>query len=400
MRSPASPSPANLRALRWVEEAAAKHQSEQEEEIQAILAESTLGVSEHRLMEGIRRRARITVNFHPDRLCGDGRSVALALYQDRLIRNQFESGISNGGLSAMPGGERYRWEEEMFGGAYSQASVQPGERPKYGGLDLMGSPAGACPRFGSSHLRLRPIVNESSSFLWGDSAFHHGEALGSLSSFRPVLLALLETVSREGRALSYSGLSLDSLLAFLLSEEPTSPFPRDWEAALNLYIEAQAHCQLPLGAAVEEAVLDACFQETRCGELMQRSSHRYGFPLTWIQGPHLKLEQIPRHFPGPAPLIQWQQLCVSGEMSELGERVLSDFSLAGRLDAAGLGAAARSVVLQPERWERWGSPPLLLQGLKCLWLTMVVYGQPVSSPAPPGVSPACPEAGLAPPGVC
>ena len=44
------------------------------------------------------------------------------------------------------------------------------ERPKYGGLNVLRRPAGACPGFGSCHLRLRPEVNERTTVLLGDSA--------------------------------------------------------------------------------------------------------------------------------------------------------------------------------------------------------------------------------------
>jgi hypothetical protein len=50
-------------------------------------------------------RLRVTVNFHPDRACG---SVGLleALAQDGVLRSQFETGTSNGGLTAFEGGDR------------------------------------------------------------------------------------------------------------------------------------------------------------------------------------------------------------------------------------------------------------------------------------------------------
>ena len=49
------------------------------------------------------RRASITVSFHPDRLLADGRSVAERLVADGRYRSQFETGISNGGLTAYAG---------------------------------------------------------------------------------------------------------------------------------------------------------------------------------------------------------------------------------------------------------------------------------------------------------
>ena len=60
----------------------------------------------------------ITVSFHPDRLLADGRTVAESLVADGRYRSQFETGISNGGLTAFPGGDRDVWEQRMFAGAY------------------------------------------------------------------------------------------------------------------------------------------------------------------------------------------------------------------------------------------------------------------------------------------
>lgn len=51
-----------------------------------------------------------------DRLAVDGR-----------YRSQFETGTSNGGLTAHPGGARWRWESRLFGGAYDEAP--PSSRP-------------------------------------------------------------------------------------------------------------------------------------------------------------------------------------------------------------------------------------------------------------------------------
>ena len=76
------------------------------------------------LSAAVRRVGMVTVNFHPDRLLADGRSVAEALCEEGGYRNQFETGISNGGLTAFPGGERDRWEEAAFGGAYQSPGVR------------------------------------------------------------------------------------------------------------------------------------------------------------------------------------------------------------------------------------------------------------------------------------
>ena len=63
---------------------------------------------------------RITLQFHPD-WPFRGRRVIEALADDGVYRSQFETGTSNGGLTAHPGGDRWRWESRIFGGRYDDA---------------------------------------------------------------------------------------------------------------------------------------------------------------------------------------------------------------------------------------------------------------------------------------
>lgn len=51
------------------------------------------------------------------------KSVAEALLEQGKYKNQFETLISNGSISAFRSGERDVWENRIFGGAY-QIEVQ------------------------------------------------------------------------------------------------------------------------------------------------------------------------------------------------------------------------------------------------------------------------------------
>src|SRR5690349_4959136 len=82
---------------------------------------------------------RVTLNFHPDRF-QDGRSVLHRLAEEGVYRSQFVTGTSNGGLTAHPGGDRWRWESRIFGGAYDRAPAH--ERPVYGALNFRRKPVG------------------------------------------------------------------------------------------------------------------------------------------------------------------------------------------------------------------------------------------------------------------
>ncbi|GAA3650007.1 DUF3626 domain-containing protein [Lentzea roselyniae] len=117
------------------------------------------------------RELRVTLNFHP------GRGVLEALARDGVYRSQFETGTSNGGLTAHPGGARWDWESRLFGGAYDTAN--PADRPKYGALNHRRLPCGGAPRFGSAHLRLKEDVLDRTTFCYPDSVFepvHFGTA--------------------------------------------------------------------------------------------------------------------------------------------------------------------------------------------------------------------------------
>ncbi len=67
---------------------------------------------------------RVTLNFHPDR-----GQILDALAESGSYLSQFSTGTSNGGLTARPGGDRWRWESRIFGGAYDDApaAIRPTE---------------------------------------------------------------------------------------------------------------------------------------------------------------------------------------------------------------------------------------------------------------------------------
>lgn len=112
----------------------------------------------------------INVNFHPDRKTINGDPILVVLARDGLLKTQFETGTSNGGLAAFLGGDRWKWEHKAFNGIYDQSP--PEERPKYGTLNFQNLAMGASPRFGSACFRLKPHVLERATFCYPDSYFN------------------------------------------------------------------------------------------------------------------------------------------------------------------------------------------------------------------------------------
>ncbi|MEV6520778.1 DUF3626 domain-containing protein [Longispora sp. NPDC051575] len=318
------------------------------------------------LLAAVRAHGRITLNFHPDRLLADGRTVAEGLAADGRYRSQFETGVTSGSRTAFPGGERDGWEERLFGRAYHLPPAPPTERPVYGALDLMGHPDGAAPRFGSCHVRLRPEVSARATYCHGDS--HLGPTdVGTLDAFEDVLAGLV-----TGATAALLGVPGVDPVAHLLAlgaggPERTRPAGGPGSAAtrapgraLDDYVEAQVHGPVDLATDAEALVLDPSFAGTDTGALLVDLAARSGIAVEWHGGFTLTADAVPADFRGPA-------------MPPLAARVLAEHSPAGLLDAEVLGRATRSAVTAPDRWAEWG--PELPQYLKQLWHCLVGYGQ-------------------------
>lgn len=107
-----------------------------------------------------RSPATLTLQFHPD-WPHAGRTVIESMAADGVYRSQFATGISNGGLTAHPGGDRWRWESRLFRGKYDHAEAT--ERPVYGAWNRKHDPHGGAIRFGSAYLDLNIAVCTTAS---------------------------------------------------------------------------------------------------------------------------------------------------------------------------------------------------------------------------------------------
>jgi hypothetical protein len=221
------------------------------------------------VLAAVRAAAEVTLNFHPDRLLPDGRTVAQGLLDAGAYRNQFETGVSNGAL----GGPRPGWELAMFGGP-----VDPRERPKYGGLNLMRHLNGACPGFGSCHLRLRAPALARTTFVFGDSASEPPEIAG-FDALEPVVAPLVERMAETGRPCTLEQFVRGGVAPAMTHD-------------LYDYIEAHVHGPLPL-TDVEALVTDPAFNATPTGDTLAAAAERYGFALEAHAGYTLAVDRIP-----------------------------------------------------------------------------------------------------------
>ncbi|OON80864.1 DUF3626 domain-containing protein [Streptomyces tsukubensis] len=237
---------------------------------------------------------RLTLNFHPDRAT-HGVQLLAALAEGGVYRSQFVTGTSNGGLTARPGGDRWRWESRIFGGAYDGAAGS--ERPVYGALNYRGAPVGAAPRFGSAHFRLAASALERATFCYPDSA---AEPTDFGVAARMGLIELAEAARRDQRV-----------------------------DHLDDYIEAQVHGPVVVARDVEALVLDPCYRGTE----VEEAARALPCPLEWHGGYRLSVRELRLH-----PEYR------GARITELGALIAEG----GRLDPAVIGAAVHGGAYEPQ----------------------------------------------------
>ncbi|MFG2490278.1 DUF3626 domain-containing protein [Streptomyces caniferus] len=234
--------------------------------------------------EPLARDLRVTMHFHPDRSAGD-RSVLAQMAEDGVYRSQFVTGTSNGGLTAHHGGDRWRWESRIFGGAYDGASAD--QRPVYGALNYRRGPIGGAPRFGSSYFRLGPETLGRTTFCYPDSSTGPSD-FGTADRCSLIELAEADTLH-----------------------------------AVDGHIEAQIHGPVRFDRDVEALVLDPSYRGTE----VEYTAHRLPCPVEWHPGFRLSVAELRHHSSYRG------QACV-----DLGAEIAVD----GRLDPKVIGDAART----------------------------------------------------------
>ena len=293
---------------------------------------------------------RLTLNFHPDRIARSENTVAAGLADTGEYLSQWRTGISNGGRSAFPGGDRQRWEHELFNGAYTGANPGAIALPIYGAWDLLGDPHGGSPRFGSCYLVLNDRVRQRTTMCLGDS--HTGPSdVGTFDSPWSVLAGLAEEAD-SGAVLSLP-CDAAALLELLAGAFPIGPARRE----LDNYVEIQVHGGVDLGADVDLAVLDPSFRGTAIHDSFETMASTYGVELEWHGGSELTVDDVPADFRGPT-------------MLELAKKVARPN---GVVDAHAIGVAARSMAFT-EMEASGDAQASDAQQLKYLWHTLLAWG--------------------------
>jgi ribosomal protein S18 acetylase RimI-like enzyme len=261
------------------------------------------------------------------------------------------TGVSAGSRSAIAGGERQRFERQLFDGAYDGASADSTELPVYGSYDLLFDDHGGSPRFGSSFFVLRRHVLERTTLCVGDS--HMGPRdVGTVDEPASILAGLAEQAVRNELLNRDFGVAV--LFGTLDGSFRLNRASRD----LDGYIEAQIHGGVSLEADVEMVVVDPSFRGTQVGQDLSTAGERYGFAVAWHRGSELHVDEVPADFRGPAmrPLAR--------------EVARAD----GIVDAHAIGVRSSQTRFQPPT--AMGDPPdSELQLLKQLWHTLLAFGR-------------------------
>lgn len=301
-------------------------------------------------VDRFRTAGRLTLNFHPDRVGRDGLAVATGLLRSGCYQSQWTTGLSAGSRSAIAGGERQRFERELFQSTYDGADPATTEFPVYGSLDLVFDPHGGSPRFGSSFVVLRRHMLDRTTLCVGDS--HMGPRdVGTVEEPWSVLAALAEQAAED--KLLNRGLGIDALIGACEGSFHATAPSRD----LHGYIEAQIHGGVSLEADVESVVLDPSFRDTTIEEDLRGAAERYGLSLTWHSGSELHFDQVPEGFRGPT-------------MPEVARQVARPD---GIVDAHAIGVRAASTVFA-EPTAMGDDHESDLQQLKYLWHTLLAHG--------------------------
>ncbi|WP_242269206.1 DUF3626 domain-containing protein [Bacillus cereus group sp. BfR-BA-01352] len=309
----------------------------------------------------LKSHARIALHFHPDRLDSSMKSVAEALFEQGIYKSQFETLLSNGSVSAYPGGERDLWEKRIFGGAYQLEGVTNDQRPKYGSLNLMLHPDGPAPRFGSCYFLLSPKVSSRSTYTYLDSHQDPKEK-GTYEEFDMILAALLEETFVRECAIGEGNLTPTRLVNHLLAnlERPFIDLVNKESARnLNHYIEAQVHGDISLKEDVEVLVVDPSFKGTDVGRTLEEICLKYSIDLYWHIGFVLPVDEVPMDFRG-------------SKMPSLARRIGRNHCI----DANIIGSAVVDLKRNPLSWSDRGTYEEVLQELKLLWHVLVRFGKP------------------------
>ncbi|WP_044204399.1 DUF3626 domain-containing protein [Flammeovirga sp. OC4] len=316
--------------------------------IEMILYQSNINKTLSDLyFKNVKEASQIAMHFHPDRIYSEGMTVIDGLIQSGRYKNQYETNISAGSISAFTGGGRDTWERKVFKDAYHSAA--PKERPKYGALNLTITSDGPAPRFGSCFFLLKPEVNQRATFTYGDT-YDSPKEIGTIDHFELIHEGVFKDLFTREMALGATKLTVEDFM--VLINTSFSQFQKDSafrpaSKNLDFYIETQIHGDVLLERDVDKLVADRSYLNTEFESLFKTLCEKYNIALVWNAGLELDVSDFPSNFRGP-------------NVPEYAKKFGKD----RKLNAYLLGKAAKDVGRDHES----------LQLLKYLWHCIVRFG--------------------------
>lgn len=296
----------------------------------------------------------VTLNFHPDRISSDGRTVLESMTGQGYYHCQFLTGTTNGSRTAFPGGERYEWEQRLFGGAYPESAR---DRPKYDALNVLSYADGASMRFGSCFIALNTAVTRRCTFCYGDSS-DAPKALCTADTFGCVVAELMHDVANHKRLLNQCVSTEQEALAILMRRRIE---PARLRRNLDFCIEAHIHGDVSLASDVTALYLDRSYVATSIHAQAEELCMRYSIPLRWIPERSVRADAIDELFRGPG-------------IVKLARKLEANCRGTVRINAMLLGEASQDSVRNAQRWSDLGSAAEVFQYFKQLWHYVGYFG--------------------------
>jgi len=294
----------------------------------------------------------ITINFHPDRLSGNGKTVLTNILSQGQYLSQFRTGTTNGGTGIHIGGNRFAWEQELFQGAYPPDLL---DRPKYGALNFFRYTDGASARFGSCFFTLKNEIKDRCTFAYGDSSTNP-TTLCTADTFIAIVAAMFEDVEQNRRLLNQVITSQQEALAIMLMNKACN-IGRN----LDYCIETHVHGNVSMDDVASFHV-DESFWRTEIEEQAKELCEKHDIALNWIPKRQVAVSDIGGIFRGPQIPILARKI----------DRIFGNGS--GVINALLIGEGSCSSINEYKQWKELGTDVELFTYFKQLWHTVAFFG--------------------------
>jgi hypothetical protein len=281
--------------LKQTEEIIKLNSTKEFENLLSILRFSNIAEKEHEIFNNlILEKACVNLHFHPDRILNNNCTIVDSLIESGEYKNQYQTKISSGSLTAVIGEERDVWENKLFNNIYGS---NMNDRPKYGSLSLNSTSDGASPRFGSCFFVTTPEIKYRSTFTYGDSYLLPNE-IGTANHLTLIYAKLYEDIFIRNTALGFQYNNLRDFIKHITKILKQGELTEKNTHNLDFYIEAQIHGRIDLKNDITTFVADYSFKETEFESRFKELCKKFDISLVWNLGYKLLINDIPDNFRG------------------------------------------------------------------------------------------------------